>query len=447
MTKPNVLYIFADQMRASALGCMHDEPVQTPNLDRLAAEGVLFTHAYANTPVCTPSRASLLTGKHALSARCIANDLRLPEDERSIADALNAHGYRCGYVGKWHLDGISRHMFTPPGRRRHGFDAYWAAYNCNHNYFDPKWFEDDSPELKRGTGYDADIQTDQAIGFIERFRAEPWCLFLSWGPPHDPYRMAPQEFLKMYPPEQVALRPNMEGVDREAVGGYYAHVSALDHNVGRLMAALDRLGLADDTIVVFSSDHGDMLWAHGRRNKQQPYEESIHIPLIVRWPGHLPAGKVEDVLIGVADHAPTLLGLVGAPVPAAMNGLDLSGRLLGRAGPTPTSLFINEHVSFDQAQVWQPWRGVRTQRYTYARWLQGGTLLFDNEADPYQLHNLAHEPGHEALLDALEAELQGWLARLGDKFMPGEAHIRELGQAEEWQIRQEHFYGFGTRNF
>jgi arylsulfatase A-like enzyme len=190
-----------------------------------------------------------------------------------------------------------------------------------------------------------------------------------------------------------------------------------------------------------------MLWAHGRRNKQQPYEESIHIPLIVRWPGHLPAGKVEETLIGVSDHTPTLLGLAGVPAPATMNGLDLSGRLLGQDTPAPTSVFINEHVSFDQGQVWQPWRGVRTQRYTYARWLQGGVLLFDNETDPHQMRNLAHEPGHEALLDELEAELQGWLARLGDKFMPGDAHIRELGQAEEWQIRQEHFYGFGTRNF
>lgn len=447
MIKPNILYIFADQMRASALGCMHDEPVHTPHLDRLASEGVLFTHAYANTPVCTPSRASLLTGKHALTARCIVNDLRLPEDEISIADVLGQYGYRCGYIGKWHLDGISRHMFTPPGRRRHGFDDYWAVYNCNHNYFDPKWFEDDSPELKRRMGYDADIQTDQAIGFIERFRTEPWCLFLSWGPPHDPYRMVPQEFLDMYPPDQVVLRPNMEGVDREAVAGYYAHVSALDHNVGRLMVALDRLGLADDTIVVFSSDHGDMLWAHGRRNKQQPYEESIHIPLIMRWPGRLLPGKVEDVLIGVTDHTPTLLGLVGIPVSATMNGLDLSGWLLGRDGPAPASIFINEYVSFDQAQAWQPWRGVRTQRYTYARWLQGGALLFDNETDPYQMHNLAHQPGYQTLMAELEVELRAWLAQLGDRFMPGEAHIWELGQTEEWQIRQEHFYGFGTRNF
>ena len=452
--KPNILYIFADQMRASAMGCMHDEPVQTPNLDRLAAEGVLFTHAYANTPVCTPSRASLLTGKHALSARCIVNDLRLPEDEVSIADVLGPQGYRCGYVGKWHLDGISRHMFTPPGRRRHGFDDYWAAYNCNHNYFDPKWFEDDCAELKHAQGYDADIQTDQAIGFMERFQREPnapdaapWCLVLSWGPPHFPYRVVPQQFLDMYPTEQAPLRPNAEGADREAIAGYYAHVTAIDRDIGRLLDALDRLGLAENTIVVFSSDHGDMLWAHGRADKQQPFEESIHIPLIIRWPGRLPAGRVEDVLIGVADHAPTLLGLADVPVPASMNGTDLSGRLLGTSDDAPTSVFLAEYVSFDNGRTWQPWRGVRTARYTYARWLQGGVLLFDNEADPYQLNNLAYQPDHEALLAELEGELQGWLTRLGDRFGSGEDHIRALGQWEEWQIRQEHFYGFGTRNF
>jgi len=455
--KPNILYIFADQMRATAMGCMPEplrEPVHTPNLDRLAGEGTLFTNAYANSPVCTPSRATLLTGKHALSCRCIVNDLRLPEDERSIADALNDEGYRCGYVGKWHLDGISRHMFTPPGRRRHGFDAYWAAYNCNHNYFDPKWYEDDNPTLQRKAGYDADIQTDQAIGFLERFRDEPFCLFLSWGPPHDPYRTVPQEFLDMYPTEEVTLRPNMEGANPEALAGYYAHVTALDRNVGRLMDALERLGLAENTIVVFSSDHGDMLWAHGRRNKQQPHDESIHIPLIARWPGHLPAGETNDLLIGVVDHAPTLLGLAGVPVPAEMNGRDLSGFVADGAaddstadGDRPSSVYIGEYISFDQAQAWQPWRGVRTERYTYARWLQGGGVLFDNAADPYQMHNLFHEPGHAATRQALEAELQGWLNRVGDGFKRGEEHLRDLGQQEEWLIRQEHFYGFGTRNF
>lgn len=445
--KPNILYVFTDQMRASALGCMHDEAVHTPNLDRLAGQGVLFQNAVANTPVCTPSRGSLLTGRHALTARCIVNDLRLPEDEQSIADVLKGHGYRTGYIGKWHLDGISRHMFTPPGRRRHGFDDYWAAYNCNHRYFDHKWYEDDSPELQRSEGYDADIQTGQAIGFMERFQDEPFCLFLSWGPPHAPYREVAQAFLDAYPPEAVSLRPNAMGADPAAIAGYYAHIAAIDRDVGRLMAALDRLGLSDNTIVVFSSDHGDMLWSHGQLKKQRPWEESIHIPLIVRWPHRLPAGQVADTLIGVADHTPTLLGLAGIPVPLQMNGVDLSAVLLGQTDQEPSSVFINEYVSFDQARDYMPWRGVRTKRYTYARWLKGGALLYDNLKDPYQLRNLAPAPGREALIETLEAELDGWLVRLDDGFLSGEAHIRQLGQWEEWTVRQEHFYGFGTRNF
>jgi arylsulfatase A-like enzyme len=445
--KPNLIYVFADQMRASALGCMHEEHVHTPNLDRLASQGVLFQNAMANTPVCTPSRGSLLTGRHALMCRCIVNDLRLPEDERSIADVLKENGYRTGYVGKWHLDGISRHMFTPPGWRRHGFDDYWRAYNCNHNYFDCKFYRDDSPELQREDGYDADVQTDQAIQFLERFRDDPMCLFLSWGPPHAPYRMVPQEFLEMYKPEEIDLRPNVEGVDRAAIAGYYAHVTAIDRNIGRLMEALDKLGLRDDTIFVFSSDHGDMLWAHGRVKKQQPWEESIHVPLIMRWPGHLPAGEVRDTLISVVDYTPTFLGMMGIEVPALMNGIDLSATLLGRGDREQSSVFINEYVSFDQARVYQPWRGVRTKRYTYARWLQGGAVLYDNQEDPYQLHNLMHESGHEALEEVLERELQGWLERLGDDFVAGEEHIHQIGQWEEWQIREEHFYGFATRNF
>jgi arylsulfatase A-like enzyme len=237
------------------------------------------------------------------------------------------------------------------------------------------------------------------------------------------------------------------GADPAAIAGYYAHITAIDRDMGRLMAALDRLNLAENTIVVFSSDHGDMLWSHGQTKKQRPWEESIRIPLIVRWPRRLPAGEVTGTLIGVSDHTPTLLGLAGIAVPDEMNGLDLSAVLLGRSEDEPSSVMIDAYVSFDQARDYQPWRGVRTKRHTYVRWLRGGALLYDNQADPYQLRNLAVEAGHEATIEALEAELQGWLDRLGDDFLPGEEHIRRLGQWEEWLIRQEHFYGFGTRNF
>jgi len=270
--------------------------------------------------------------------------------------------------------------------------------------------------------------------------------------------MVDQEFLDMYPPAEVELRPNAQGADRAEIAGYYAHCTAIDRCMGHLVDALDRLGLAENTILVFSSDHGDMLWSQGRTKKQQPWEESVHIPLFVRWPNGLAAGQTTDLLISVADYTPTLLGLAGIPVPEYMDGLDLSALLPTKderrttnqdSSPVlrPSSVFLNEYVSFDQARAYQPWRGVRTERYTYARWLQGGTLLYDTANDPYQLRNLALEPGHEVLLAEMEAELQGWLERLDDPFTTGEEQIRLLGQWEEWQIRQEHFYGFSTRNF
>ena len=180
---PNLLFIFADQLRASALGYMKDEAVKTPHLDKLAAQGMLFTNAIANSPVCTPSRASMLTGKHSLNAHCFANDVRLPVNETSIADELNTAGYRSAYIGKWHLDGISRHMLTPP-ERRHGFDDYWASYNCHHDYFDTKYYLNDSPELIRVKGYEPEIQTDLAIDYLKTFNSDqPFNLWLSFIKP------------------------------------------------------------------------------------------------------------------------------------------------------------------------------------------------------------------------------------------------------------------------
>ncbi|MEE4195445.1 MAG: sulfatase [Anaerolineae bacterium] len=439
--KPNLLFIFADQMRASAMGCMHDENVKTPNLDTLASEGMLFTNAIANSPVCTPSRASMITGKHALNARCFINDIRLPVDEPSIAKTLNQAGYRSAYIGKWHLDGISRHMFTPP-ERRHGFDNYWAAYNCHHDYFDTKYYLNDSPELIRVEGYEPEIQTDLAIEYLQEYQGEqPFNLWVSYGTPHAPYHLVPQRYKDMYPPEEIELRPNAISPDREALSGYYAHITALDENVGKLLAELDRLGLRDNTLVVFTSDHGDMLWSHMLQKKQLPFEESIHIPLILRYPGILETNLRSDLLFSVADLAPTLLAVLGVPVPEEMEGENLHPVLVGREAEEPDSVFINNYAAFDQAKGMQPWRGVRTKRYTYARWLQGSVILFDNLNDPYQLENLAIQPEQAPLVDEMETKLQYWLDKVDDPFLTAVEHINRAGQREEWQIREEHFHG------
>ncbi len=447
MPRPtSVLLVFADQMRGEAMGCMGNAQVQTPNFDRFAGEGVRFTRAYANCPVCTPSRASLLTGRYPLGCRTLVNDLQMPQDNVTFAHALGGRGYRTGYVGKWHLDGWPRDQFTPPGPRRQGFDDFWAVYNCTHDYFHPRYYLD-SPELVTAEGYDADVHTDLAIGFLERHRREPFCLTVSWGPPHNPYPMVPQEYRDRYDPEKLATRPNWgPEVKRQDVADYYAAVTALDANFGRLLSTLERLGRAEDTLVIFTSDHGDLLWSHGRTDKQAPWEEAIHIPLLMRLPGGLPAGATCEGLIGIADLMPTMLSLAGCPLPAGLEGQDLAAMSRGE-GPGPyESVPIFDLVPTDNALRYdvRPWRGVRTARYTYARWPDGPWVLYDNEADPYQLHNLATEPAAAGLRAELEADTERWLERLGDPFAPtGDECLANLGQLEAWRARQAHFRGGG----
>jgi arylsulfatase A-like enzyme len=443
---PNILLIFPDQMRRHAMGCSGNEQVKTPNLDKLASEGVHFTNCIANCPVCTPDRAVLLTGKYPLSNGAIVNDLPLPTEQRTIAEVLRDAGYRTGYVGKWHLDGIPRSKFTPAGPRRQGFDTYWAAYNCHHQYFGTKYTLD-TPQLVRAKGYEPDIQTVLAIDFMRRYREEPFFLMLSWGPPHAPYRVVPQKYLDMYEPESLQLRPNCGDPNRNEIAGYYAHISALDENVGQLMQWVQALELAERTLVVFTSDHGDMLWSHGRLKKQQPWEECINVPLIIRYP-HVLKPRRTDTLVGLADLAPTLLSLAGVPTPEGMQGLDLSRAIRGEKGPRHHSVPIMDIVPVDQARAWggREWRGIRTLRHTYARWRDRGWVLYDNLNDPYQQNNLILDPAHNKLRKDLEVKLQAWLDKLGDKFLLGEQHLEELGLLEAWKARERHFHGGGKGN-
>ncbi|MBN2311525.1 MAG: sulfatase [Candidatus Hydrogenedentes bacterium] len=436
---PNVLFILVDQMREEAMGCSGNGVVRTPRLDALAGEGVRFTDAVANCPVCTPSRAMLMTGKYPLSNGTLVNDLPMPTEQPFVAEIARDAGYRTGYIGKWHLDGIPREKFTPPGKRRAGFDTYWAGYNCHHNYFEPKYYLD-TDELVTAPGYEPVVQTDLAIDFMTRHRDEPFLLVLAWGPPHAPCHLVPESYRAAYRPDEIAYRANCRDTDTREYCDYYAQITALDDQVGRLVAFLDRAGLADNTLVVFTSDHGDMLWSHGRVKKQQPWEESVHIPLIMRWPDGLPRGGESNQLIGMADMGPTVLGLMGLEPAPEMEGVDMSSALVG-GPPAHTSLPIFDYVPADQALQWggREWRGVRTRTHTYARFMDAGWVLYDNVNDPYQFENLIDRDEYRPLQSELEAELQGWMKRLGDDFLPAEDHLRALGQYDLWVERNAHF--------
>ncbi|HUS48053.1 MAG TPA: sulfatase [Phycisphaerae bacterium] len=443
--QPNIIYVFADQMRSTAIRCAGVENVITPNLDRFAGQGTRFTNAVANTPVCSPARASLLTGLHVLTHRLVNNDTPLRTDVRSIAHCLNDAGYACGYIGKWHLDCADRGVFVPPGGRRQGFDDFWAAANCNHSYFRGYYYLNDDPEPIWMNDYEPQEQTDIAIRYVQDKAGEsrPFCLFLSWGPPHCPYREVPKKYLDTYPPEHIELMPTAvdarvapvgrtapdrpgppskdeQRFKRETVAGYYAHITAMDECFGRLMAALDRAGIADDTIVVFSSDHGDMLFSHNRGWKCKPWRESVGIPLIMRWPGRIPAGRVTGAPIGIVEHMATLLSLAGAQIPPAVEGEDLSAFVLGDESAAPDSAYINFPVS----PAWfscPEWRGVVTRTHTYARFRERPWVLYDDKADPFQTCNLADSPACEALRRELDAKIGYWLERTRDPFEPSRA--------------------------
>lgn len=426
----NVLFLFPDQMRAQAMGCMGNPDVKTPNLDRLAAEGVLFRNHFANSPVCCPARAIILTGKYAHTNGMIANDLRLRESETSVAELFAEAGYRTGFVGKWHLDGGPRQPgWIPPGARRQGFE-FWAANEVSHAHFDTHYFRDDPEPIPIKT-FETSAWTDIGIEFLRQTKqdARPFFLTVQMGPPHDPY-IAPDEYMAMYDPEGIALRPNFDGdtSDRELepspyvktpgrkeIAAYYAMVTAVDDQVGRILGELDELGLRDNTIVIVSSDHGDMLGSHGTRLKRKPWEESIRVPGIVRHPG-APAGRETDALFSHVDIAPTLLSLCGLPVPPEMQGASLAPVVLGQAESGPSAAYFQIFGPFIAGGVERGWRGLRTDRFMYARTKDAPWLLYDLEADPYELKNLVADPEAGPTLGELDAELTRWMERTGDSW-------------------------------
>ena len=432
--KPNIVVVLADQWRAQAFGFAGDPNVKTPNFDRLAGESIRFVNAVAGMPVCSPTRASLLTGQRPLTHGVFLNDVPLNPDAVTLPKVLKAAGYETGAIGKWHIDGHGRSAFIPRERRQ-GFD-YWKVLECTHNYTDSIYYGDTSEKL-HWSGYDALDQTRDACDFL-RARAKPetpFLLWLAWGPPHDPYMTAPEKYRALYNPAKLTLRPNvpanLDAQARKNLAGYYAHCSALDDAMGELLATLRESGLAENTILLFSADHGDMLGSQGLWKKQKPFDESARVPMLIRWPAGL--GKDARQLatpINSEDVMPTLLGLAGVAIPPSVEGLDFSGHLRGGAaqGDGATVLTcVAPFGEFERRNGGKEYRGIRTARHSYVRDLAGPWLLFDNEADPHQQHNLIGQPEATALQAELDAQLTRKLKTNGDAFLPAADYIAKWG--------------------
>lgn len=432
---PNVLIVIADQWRAQAFGYAGDPNAHTPNLDRFEKQCVNFTQAVSGMPVCTPARATLLTGQRPLTHGLFLNDVPLRPDSVSLAKELKAAGYDTACIGKWHVDGHGRSSFIPRERRQ-GFD-YWKVLECTHDYNKSPYYAGDSDKKLYWDGYDAAAQTRDAQVYLAdpARKQKPFLLWLAWGPPHNPYEIAPEPYRRQFSPNRIQLRPNVPpshaALARGWLAGYYAHCAALDDLFADLLRTLDEHNLAENTIVLFTSDHGDMLGSQAQERKQRPWEESVRVPMLWRLPPSLGVQpRRTAATINSEDVMPTILSLCGRPIPSAVEGLDFSGHLRGGVDPSDGATIIRCITPFGEYtrnRGGREFRQVRTARYSYVRDLNGPWLLFDHERDPYELENLVGLPEHARLQAELDALLERKLAEQQDDFRPGPEYIAKWG--------------------
>lgn len=423
---PNIVVLYADQWRRQALGVYGNDVVNTPNLDQLGREGMVFDRMYATNPVCAPDRACLLTGRYPHEHGVITNNVQLPEEEVTLPEVLRNVGYGTAFLGKWHLDGPPKPGYVPPARRQ-GFE-YFKGYNRGHPYHNPRYFAEDGERVEPDE-YEPVYQTDLALDYMEQHRHRPFLLSLFYGPPHTPY--VPPDRFDHYTESDIQWRPNVPTEVRNnpdiirGITGYYGLCETVDHEVGRIMDFLEQNGMAENTILLFLSDHGDCHGSHGLIRKGVPVEESVGVPMIARWPGHIPAGHRSEAPVGIVDVMPSLLSLAGYPVPKPVSGRDLSPVFRGDA-TSREPVYIGGRMTRQTAHVedageyrveYGAWRGIVTPRYKLAVDINLEPVLFtDLEEDPYELNNLADSSQHRSKRRQLKDRLMQKVNRIGDFF-------------------------------
>jgi arylsulfatase A-like enzyme len=437
--KTNVLFILADEWRSTAFSECGDPVVNTPNFSRLSEQGVRWRRMYSANPVCTPNRSCILTGRYSHQHGMTHNDIMLPPGERSIAHVFSEAGYATHYIGKWHMDGPEKPGFVPPGWRRRGFQTF-EGFNRGHYYPTGAQYFTNEGKLLKPDVYEPTYQTNLAIDFMKRNRARPFYCYLSWGPPHMPYKTTPE--WDRYNPDKLEWRPNVPDSIRQSatwrrnLAGYYGSCSALDHELARLMKTLDDEGLADSTLVVFSADHGDMLGSHGLFYKSKPEDESLHIPLYMRLPGRIRGKQKVETLASSVDLTPTILSLCGLQSPRGVAGRDLSAAALGGTQPAAEFVYAEGMMRVGAARRQAPpakspeegdgpagvsggkeWRCLVTPTHKLVVRFDGSVAaLWDIEKDPYELKNLAGERSAAALQKDLLTRLTRHGKETGDPF-------------------------------
>jgi arylsulfatase A-like enzyme len=433
-TKPNIVFILTDDQAGWALGCAGNSEIRTPHLDRLAAGGIRFDHFFCATPVCSPSRATYLTGRmpsqHGIHD-FLANEKNDPVEYlqglKGYTDILAENGYVCGITGKWHLGDShkTQKSFSHWHVRVGGGGYFKSAFNKN-----GKVYQTDR--------YITEVITDDALEFIEARHGapEPFYLSVHYTAPHGPWvDNHPQEYTDLYrdcpfescpqEPEHPWSLPSTVPKDvrtntRVNLAGYFAAVTAMDHGVGQIVAKLEQLSLRDNTLIVFASDNGFNCGHHGVWGKgngtfpQNMYDSSIKVPLIASHPGVVPKGEVCSGMFSAYDLMPTLLDYTGLANPGAgkLPGRSFVPVLRGEAAGG------NDHiVVYDE---YGPTRMIRTREYKYVhRYPYGPHELYDLQQDPQERRNLLLEDGGEELVVPLKAKLEEWFVRYSDPAVDG----------------------------
>ena len=452
--QPNLLIIHTDEHNFRTLGCYRDlmtedqafvwgqgVKVDTPHIDSLAHAGAICTSYYAASPVCTPSRASLISGLYPIHTGSPSNDMPLNDGLVTFAEVLKNQGYATSYVGKWHLDGDDKPGFEPA--RKFGFDD--NRYMFNRGHWKVLRQVGDSAEVvgqfnKKTNQYkfsmgDADEQSfttdflvDRTLEIIERDKGGPFCVMLSIPDPHGPNHVRkPYDtmFADMHfqnprtmdaattdtVPGWVSITGKNsaeKGLKQETMQWYFGMVKCIDDNVGRILAYLKKNGLEKNTIVVFTSDHGDLMGEHKKHNKGNPYEGSARIPFVIRWPGSIPAGKIVRAAYTTVDFTPTVLGLMGAPQIPGSQGTDASRVFQGSK-----KVVVDDRIVY-LTNAGGRWAAAVNNRYKLVLSTMDEPWLFDLKVDPDELTNFYSNPEYRPIAGRFKAELVSQMERYGD---------------------------------
>lgn len=453
---PNLLIILVDQFRGQALGLEGKEHVITPNLDKLGRGGLVVTQMVANYPVCSPSRAMLMSGKYPFKNHVYGNanstnapyGVELPAAMVCWSDILKANGYSNGYIGKWHLDSphkpyiptynnegpVAWNEWTSPDRR-HGFD-YWYAYGTYDRHTHPMYWDTKASRdsFHYVNEWGPQHEADKAISFLDntgnvyRDGKKPFALVVSMNPPHSDYTAVPQKYVDLFKNVPIASLLNDPNIPpagtpmgdeyRNNVKYYYACIAGVDEQVGRILKQLKQSKLDDNTIVVFMADHGNCLGKHDEISKNNIYEESLLVPFIVNWKGHIKPRIDKNLLMNVPDIYPTLLDMMGlkAKTPADIDGKSLAPYILrGEGKGYDEQYFLG---AINPANTNSGFRGIRTERYklAYVRKKDGVVpYLFDLKKDPFELNNIYSS--NDAVVKSMLPSLKAWLQKTNDKFL------------------------------